>query len=153
MFLFIAKPVITLSEQIVHGPVGTDVEVKCMAEAYPAAKIEWYYSSNNPIHVSTKHKIVKYVSLLLFLVKWYYFHCYGFSNMNEHSSTLTIFNVGTKDHQEYFCLSANSLGEAKAYFAGKLLAKNCCSCFWSTVFSIIFVILSLTFLIFLHIIY
>ncbi|KAH9522395.1 hypothetical protein DERF_005973 [Dermatophagoides farinae] len=84
-----AKPVITLSEQIVHGPVGTDVEVKCMAEAYPAAKIEWYYSSNNPIHVSTKHKIV--------------------NNMNEHSSTLTIFNVGTKDHQEYFCLSANSL--------------------------------------------
>ena len=39
--------------------------------------------------------------------------------MNEHSSTLTIFNVGPKDHQDYFCLAVNSLGEEKAYFAGK----------------------------------
>ncbi|XP_075675786.1 protein amalgam-like isoform X2 [Dermatophagoides pteronyssinus] len=92
-----AKPVITLSEQIVHGPVGTDVEIKCMAEAYPFANIEWYYNSNQPIHVSSKHKIV--------------------NNMNEHSSTLTIFNVGPKDHQDYFCLAVNSLGEEKAYFA------------------------------------
>lgn len=89
-----APPIITVSDKVVHGAIGNDVQISCTAKAYPPAKIEWFFGNSSRIRNSAKHEIVEL----------------------DDKSTLQIHNVDPKDHDNYFCQATNDEGIEVAYF-------------------------------------
>lgn len=51
------KPKVELSEVLVHGPIGGDIEVICKVDASPRATITWHFSNNSQLNNADKHRI------------------------------------------------------------------------------------------------
>lgn len=51
------KPKVKLSEVVVHGPIGGDIEVLCTVDAVPRATITWHFSNNSQLFNAEKHRI------------------------------------------------------------------------------------------------
>lgn len=51
------EPEIKLSEKVIHGPIGDNVEVTCEVKAHPKADIRWYLNTNQQIKNSRKYQI------------------------------------------------------------------------------------------------
>ena len=57
-----------LSEVLVHGPIGGDIEVICKVDAIPKASITWHFSNNSQLNNAEKHRIRLVVVVLLLRV-------------------------------------------------------------------------------------
>lgn len=88
------EPEIYISEKIIHGPIGDNVEVKCEVKANPRARITWQFSNNSRVSNSNKHQIENH----------------------EKYSILRIRNVDLKDYDNYNCNAQNQLGTQTVFF-------------------------------------
>lgn len=88
------EPEISISEKIIHGPIGNDVEIRCDVKANPRAEISWQFSNNSRVHNSIKHQIKNF----------------------EKYSILRITRVNLQDYDNYYCQANNSIGSQTVFF-------------------------------------
>lgn len=93
---FSVSPTLLVPNQLVGAPLGTDVTIDCLTEAYPRPISFWsYQESINMIFHGSKYHIV----------------------INEDGykahTKLTIRSLSRADYGNYKCITKNSLGEAE----------------------------------------
>lgn len=94
--LFLVSPTLVVPNQLVGAPLGTDVTIDCLTEAYPRPISYWsLHESPKMIFTGSKYHLV----------------------INEDGykthMMLTIRSLSPEDYGNYKCITKNSLGEAE----------------------------------------
>ncbi|CAH0562370.1 unnamed protein product [Brassicogethes aeneus] len=90
-------PVISVPNQLVGAPLGTDVTLECKVEAFPKSINYWVKDTGEMVISSVKYN-VQDLSRSSFEVKM----------------TLTVRNLQREDAGSYRCIAKNSLGEVES---------------------------------------
>lgn len=103
--IFSVSPTLVVPNQLVGAPLGTDVTIDCLTEAYPRPISFWsFQESRNMIFSGSKYHIV----------------------INEDGykahMKLTIRSLSPEDYGSYRCITKNSLGEAEGSM--RIYGKN-----------------------------
>lgn len=93
---FSVSPMLVVPNQLVGAPLGTDVTVDCLTEAYPRPISFWlFHDSRTMIFSGSKH------------------HLHIQENGYKIHMKLTIRALSSEDYGSYKCVTKNSLGEAE----------------------------------------
>lgn len=94
--MFSVSPSLVVTNQLVGAPLGTDVTIDCLIEAYPRPISFWvFHDPRTMLFPGSKHNLIIT------------------ENGYKSHMKLTITSLSLKDYGSYKCMTKNSLGESE----------------------------------------